>query len=303
LVEPPTLVESIVAVVEPEIGTMLLVVTSSIKASVSVVSNVSSSSLVPLHVLVDLLSVVSGVSPSSIVEACSVENVVSVSNRSDGLSSPVEDEPLVSVIWVVIPQSEVGVEECSDWSLVTHLSSDLELNSISNWISWVSDSLKINLPSLVLSVGASGPLDVIVGGVLASYNIQASDTHVSNVSSASIEPSDSLDHLGLVSSNNGGISIREPVVVVPLNGDSHVSVVISSDRSSSPVEDPPLLRIFWIVVSDSKSVFAVSDVLMVENSSVISHDGFDLESDTISEWVSWEVDSSGISEPSSSSMT
>ena len=100
-----------------------------------------------------------------------------------------------------------------------------------------------------------------------------------------------------VSCNNSSVSVSVPVVVVPLDGNGHSSVTLSSDRSGSPVEHPPLFDVFWIVVSDSKSIVVSSNVFMVEKCSVSFHLRFDLESYTISQWISWEVNSSSVSEP------
>lgn len=69
-------------------------------------------------------------------------------------------------------------------------------------------------------------------------------------------------------------------------GKSHSSVSCSSNGLSSPVEDEPLSVVLWLIVSDSKSVLTVSNVLVIEESSSASHQGLDLESDSISEWIS-----------------
>jgi hypothetical protein len=82
-----------------------------------------------------------------------------------------------------------------------------------------------------------------------------------------------------------------PVVSSILDGDGISSVGSRSDRSGSPVEDPPLLDVFWEVVSDSQSVLMTADMLVVEQGSVGLHDRFDLELDSVSKWVSWEFDS------------
>ena len=92
----------------------------------------------PLHELSWLLSEVSNLSISSDVETVvSLKNVGSVDNCSDGLSSPVKDEPLISIVWIVINEFDIAVNVSSDWSLGGHSGSDLELDTISDWISWV----------------------------------------------------------------------------------------------------------------------------------------------------------------------
>ena len=50
-----------------------------------------------------------------------------------------------------------------------------------------------------------------------------------------------------------------------------------------------MLDVVWVVVLDSQSVLVVTNVLVVEEGSSAWHLGLDLESDTILEWVSWEV--------------
>jgi len=102
-------------------------------------------------------------------------------------------------------------------------------------------------------------------------NIKASYTNISDVSSASIEPSDSLDGLSLISSNNSSISIVVPVIVVILDRNGKVSISLSSNGSGSPVEDPPLFDVLWEVVSDSESVVVSSNVFVIENSLVSLH--------------------------------
>ena len=89
-------------------------------------------------------------------------------------------------------------------------------------------------------------------------------------------------------SHNTSVSVVFPVVSVVLDGDGVVSVGSRSDGSGSPVEDPPLLVVVWVVVLDSQSEVTVSDVLVPEEGSVLGHSSLDLESDSISEWVSWE---------------
>ena len=51
------------------------------------------------------------------------------------------------------------------------------------------------------------------------------------------------------------------------------------------------------MVLDSQSVLLSSDVLSPEEGSVSSHSVLDLESDSIVEWVSWEVNSSSVDPP------
>ena len=52
-----------------------------------------------------------------------------------------------------------------------------------------------------------------------------------------------------------------------------------------------MLVVVWVVVLDSESEITISDVLVPEDGSVSRHSSLDLESNSVSEWVSWEVNS------------
>lgn len=134
-----------------------------------------------------------------------------------------------------------------DWSLGGELGSDLELDSILDWVWWVLDSLGVDLPSLVKAVVALVPVDMSVVSVGVTMDIQASNSQISDVSSASLEPSDLLDSLALVDSNDGCETVVEPVLtsVVVLDRDGLSSVSSRSDGSGSPVEHKPLLDVLW----------------------------------------------------------
>ena len=47
--------------------------------------------------------------------------------------------------------------------------------------------------------------------------------------------------------------------------------------------------VVWVVVLDSESVLVVTNMLMPSNSSFLWKSGFDLESNSVLQWVSWEV--------------
>jgi hypothetical protein len=122
-------------------------------------------------------------------------------------------------------------------------------------LSWVVDSLEIINPTLVGVVVALVPLNVSVVSVTSSVNIEASNTDISDVSSASTEPSDHLSGVvGFVWSDNSWDGVLHPVGVTLSDGDNHSSVGSNSDGLGSPVEHPPLLVVIRIVVSDSESV-------------------------------------------------
>lgn len=98
-------------------------------------------------------------------------------------------------------------------------------------------------------------------------------------------------------SHDSVVAIGVPVILTLLDRHGQSSVTLSSDSSSSPVEDEPLLQVPWGVVSDSQSPLVSTDMLVVEKSSSCLHGRFDLESYSISKWVSWELDSLSIEQP------
>jgi len=158
-------------------------------------------------------------------------------------------------------------------------------------------SLGVVVPLLSLVVTALVPGEVSVVRVVVSVNPEASTSDISDVSVSTVKPSSSLEGLGSPVSHSSGIAEVLVVSSSLLDGHDVVSVGNRSNGLSSPVEDPPLLAVIWIVVVDSKSEISVSDMLSPDNSSVSAQSGLDLESNTVSEWVSWEVNSSSVKRP------
>ena len=70
-------------------------------------------------------------------------------------------------------------------------------------------------------------------------------------------------------SNNSSVSNSESVSI--LVGDGIVLSHISSDRSSSSIEEEPLLSAWFDGVSDSESVLVSTNMLMPEEGSSMSH--------------------------------
>jgi len=203
LIDPPSLVSSIVTVVEDDMSVVGIRVSVDIKALSSKVLDVSVSSTNPLgslSVVSSVLSDGSGNVDSETVSSLVGNNVASSSVGSDGSGSGIEDPPLLVVLWTVVSDSQSELvasdmlvpEECSSaW----HSSLDLELNSISDWVSWVLSSSNVIVPSLVDTVVASvenGPSSVDVS---VSVNIKTVVGHHSNVLVGSLEPSDLLSWL------------------------------------------------------------------------------------------------------------
>jgi len=109
LVDPPGLVQSVVAVPEDDVSVVSVTLSVNIKALSSIVLDVSSGSVVPSDsILVEAL-VWSDVSSDSDSEVLSelVTNAVSSSvPGSDSLSSGIEGPPLLHVGWVVVLDSQ-----------------------------------------------------------------------------------------------------------------------------------------------------------------------------------------------------
>lgn len=149
-----------------------------------------------------------------------------------------------------------------------------------------------------MTVMAFIPVDMSVVGVGSSVNIEASSSLISDGSSVSVEPSDVLESFLSVVSHDGGVTIVTPVVTSSLDGDGLVSVREGSDRFGSLVEHEPLLVVVWVSVSDSQSVLMASDMLGDDQGSVGWHGRLDLESKSVSQWVSWEVNTLLVEVPS-----
>lgn len=232
------------------------------------------------------------------------KNVSSPLPESDGVGSSIEDEPLPLVIWVVVLDEGSVLRRTNvlvasvERSSSMHVQSNLELNARVQWESWVLDSSAVSPPGLVLTVMAFVPDQVSIVSVGATVDIEASVADISDVSHRSSEPSDLLEWLVSEWSRNGSIVPVSPVVSTLLDGHSKSSVTLWSDSSGSPVKDPPLLNVSWVVVLDSESVLMASDVLSIDNSSVVSHSRSNLELLTATEWVSWEVNALSGDEPS-----
>lgn len=114
---------------------------------------------------------------------------------SDGSGSSVEDPPLLPFPWGMVPELEsvltssvVVTSVDVQGSVSAHLISELEASSITDWWVLVSDNdsevgNSDNLPSLVGSVVAVPPDDMSHVMVVATMDIEALSSVVSDVSS------------------------------------------------------------------------------------------------------------------------
>lgn len=193
LVNPPSHTLSVVAVVPGNVHVLSLVVSSNVEALSSIVLDVSSGSTVPSDLIINLVSELSDDSSSVDVELLSIlvsNHKVSSVEGSDSLGSSIENEPLVVVVWVVPVHSQSELVSTNmlreEQSLVgLESGSDLESNSRGKWLLWIVVSLSVNIPSLVSSVMAFVPDQMSVVLISSSVNVEASHTHISDVSNRS----------------------------------------------------------------------------------------------------------------------
>jgi len=106
----------------------------------------------------------------------------------------------------------------------------LESLSISEWVSWVVNSLSGEVPGLVSTTVARPEDDVSVVGVRVSMDIKAVTTTISEVSVGSSPVVESLSAIiwNVLSNDNSSVESQE---LTSLIGDSIVSLVPGSDGS------------------------------------------------------------------------
>jgi len=177
---------------------------------------------------------------------------------------------LLGVLWVVVLSHHeelvlTPVSSDGDGSVLSVSVSDHELNVVTQWLSWPFEGGLVNVPSLVETVVAVPEDNVSVVVVVSTVNVQTFSTVVSNVSSGSTVPGESLVDLGSPWSDSSSNS--DPVTLSLLVGNGVVSSGEGSDSSGSGIEDEPLLVVPWGVVSDSKSVLVSTNVLGPEEGS------------------------------------
>jgi len=277
--------------------------TMDIQALVVVVSNVLSVSWVESSLLVSLVLVLSDDGVHVVSESVSLssrDGSSSVSSWSDGSGSSVEDEPLSVVPRVRVSDSKsvlvsTNVLRPEEGSVSWHQRFDLESSTIWKWLSWIDHSSSVKYPTLVGTVMAVPEDDVSVVMVVTTMDIQALSSVVSDVSESSSIESRVLVDLSNPWSDDGSNS--DSVALSLLVRDGKLSSSSRSDSSSSLVEDEPLLSFTWHVVSDSESVLVSTNVLVPEEGLSSRHLRSDLESDAVSPWLSWVLDTSLINVP------
>lgn len=103
------------------------------------------------------------------------------------MSSSVESEPLVVSEWLVVLNSNsilvasnmLMPRKCSS---TTHSGSELELDSIVQWLSWIGNGSLVNPPTLVGTIVAVPEDNMPVVSVRSTMNIKAFTAVVSDVS-------------------------------------------------------------------------------------------------------------------------
>jgi hypothetical protein len=289
-----------VAVPPDDMSHVVVVATVNIKALTSIISDVSSGSSIDSDLLLDLSSPLSDHSWSSNVESLAglvgdTEGSSEVSSDGSGsgvehpltLVSDVVVSSVVSHIEVVDSQSElVSTDVLVPEEVLTagHLRSDVELNTVSQWLSvgWLSRDGD-DLPSLVGSVVAVPPDDMSVVHVSSTMDIKALLTVVPDVLSGSTVELDLLGGLTSEGSDSGVLS--DSVTISHSVRKNPVSVVWGSNGVGSRIEGPVGGSNVSTEVSDSEQSLSASveALVWIEHSST-GHLRSDHESDSVSDW-------------------
>jgi len=135
----------------------------------------------------------------------------------------------------------------------------------------------VNVPALSRVIVAVDPYDVSSVNVVVRLNSQALETIVSDGSSASVVP---LDSLGVLASPLSRDNVLVDSEVIVVSRDDISSSVELSDSLSSRVECPPLSSSIWVVILDSQVESVGSEMLSSVEGSVECHSVSDLEFDT-----------------------
>jgi hypothetical protein len=193
---------------------------------------------------------------------------------TNGSSSFVEDEPLLTVFRLTISDSQSKLmtsdvlmpEDSSFWS---RSRPDLELNFVCKRLSWVTDSLSVKEPTLVGSFVTWPPGEVTIFRVTTSIDIKTLTTKHSDVFSFSFIEACLLKLLlsELSDDNSSSLSCS----ISNLVADGVVSLVVSSNGLGSMVIDPPLVIVPRSMSSDSQSVLMSTNMLSPAKRSLAAH--------------------------------
>ena len=131
------------------------------------------------------------------------------------------------------------------------------------------------MPCLVQTVGAWHKSGVVIIYIMASLNLKAEATCVSEVLPGSREEPNLFVDLLCVGSDDSSHSLGESIS--KLVGNHVVSLLNRSDGSGSAVVNKPLSFVAWVVVSDSEDELIAVPFFVPEKSSVALHSRLDLE--------------------------
>lgn len=220
------------------------------------------------------------------------EGLASIGPSSNSMGSMVEDKPLSQVFWVVVSDSHSvlvmsDVLAPEEGSVALHSRLQLELDSVLERLSWVLDSIGVELPALVSSFVACPEDGVSLVTVVSSMNIQAFLRVVPKVLPASLEVGDFL--VVLTNPWSDACCNSDSVSISILIRDGVVSLGQSSDCLCSPVESEPLLGITWHMVLDSQSPLVSTDMFSPVEGPESRHLGSDLELLAVGKRVGWIV--------------
>lgn len=141
---------------------------------------------------------------------------VSLEVWSDSSSSAVKDPPLLLVKWHVVLDSQsvlvsTDVFVPEQGSTTAHLRSQLESDSVGNWLLWILSSLLVDPPGLVGSVVAIPEDDMSSLGIACPMDIETFLSIVLDVLLVLAEPSDSILVISSIGSDAGSSSDIESV--------------------------------------------------------------------------------------------
>jgi len=181
-----------------------------------------------------------------------------------------------------------------------HLGSDLEVHSILQGEGWVLGVILVDQPALVVMDVAFVPDDMSVVLVCTSINIEALFTDVSDGLDLLdvVVPIHFLQDVAVLVVSDDCMEAVAVEVTSYLDRNDFVFVSVGTNGVGPVIKEPPLSVVVRVVVLDSESVLALTDVLVPEECSSRLHLGLDLEGFVILDWESLELHLLLIKEPS-----
>lgn len=143
--------------------------------------------------------------------------------------------------------SNVFIPEKS--SISTHFGFNLEFNSVAQRLSWVILTLDAQEPSLIVSIMAIPPSQLLFVSILTSPNIKTFSSNVSDISPWSIVPSNSLWTIRSPLSHYCRFSNSQFIAILVWHDKS--SIRPSSNCMCPWIKDKPLSIVGRLRVSNS----------------------------------------------------